>query len=295
MLLVITGGTGSLGKAVLQQQLRLKILGISHIRILSRDDQKHVQLLRSYTGSIPIDCYIADVGDRRRMLFALRDAEYLIHAAALKHIDRFELDVPTGYKTNISGSENVAEGFLTSPVAKAGTLVSTDKAADPTTSYGVSKLAAEQNWLWNNTYQKRVAMRVVRYGNVFGSQGSVIGLWTDLAKKKEPLPITHPSSTRYFMNVNEAALFVLNSLNEVKASPIIPKMKSARMMDIAEMIWKRYNTNELQFKIVGLRENEKLHEILKSNGPSSLECGRFKPEELNLLYEEWLNANPNYS
>lgn len=292
MNLVITGGTGSLGKAVLSQQSILSAYGISKIRVISRDEQKQVSITRSYTGKIPLDCYLGDVSDKERMMFALKDADYVIHAAAQKHIDKFELDIKTGYKTNIMGTQNVADGFLQSKNAKHAIFVSTDKAALPITSYGVSKLAAEHIWLWNNTYQKEIGFGVARYGNCWGSRGSVLELWTRQAIDKKPLTITDPNCTRFFMTLDRAAIFILHNLFEKNVGTLIPKMKSTEMVILAETIWEHFNAGEkFSSEIVGIRGIEKIHEILGEGHDSSETAPRFTKSELKEMYKVWLSES----
>jgi UDP-N-acetylglucosamine 4,6-dehydratase len=288
--LVVTGISGSLGKAILAEQELLKQNGITRIRGLSRDEQKQVALQKSYKGEIPLDCYLADVSDRKRMLFGLRGAHYVIHAAAQKHIDKFETDVPTGYKNNIRGTQNVAEGFLNSKNAIAGIFVSTDKAALATTSYGVSKLASEHLWTWHNSFQQGIDFKIGRWGNIFGSRGSVIETWTDLAKEKKPLPITDMRCTRFFMLIEDAAKFCLNTLFNSPRGVSIPAMKSTDMPSMAEIIWQHFNP-EIPFKptAVGMRGIEKVHEILRPEGPSSDEVERFTKAELKSMYSMWLD------
>lgn len=293
MLLILTGGTGSLCKAIIAEQDLLKSNGITKIRVLSRDEQKQVSLIHEYEGDIQLDCYLADVTDKERMEFGLKDADYVIHAAALKHIDKFELDVKTGYKTNIIGTENVAQAFLKSPNARSGIFVSTDKAALPITAYGVSKLAAEHMWLWHNSFQKNVAFGVTRYGNIFGSRGSIIERWTRLAQLKKPLPITDKCCTRFFMMIDDAAKFVLNAIFSKSHSMNIPWMKSSEMITIAQMIWDYWNPEkEFQYAVLGMRSIEKIHEILDINGKSSFDAERFTQDELRGMYKKWLESSP---
>lgn len=289
MILVITGGTGSLGKAIISHQDILKKNKITKIRVLSRDEVKQADLLANYDGDIQLDCYLADVSDGPRMQFGLKDAHYVIHAAAQKRIEKFALDVPQGYKTNITGTHNVSDAFLNSKNAISGVLVSTDKAAEPTTAYGVSKLAAEHLWLWNNTHQSKVAFGVTRYGNIFGSRGSVIELWSKLAKKQKKLPITDPACTRYFMEIQDAAKFVLGALFKKSKTLNIPEMKSADMIQIANMIYDFYNPmKKTRFDFIGMRGIEKLHEVLDSSGGSSLNANRFSDMELRQMFQRYL-------
>ena len=287
MNLVIVGGTGSLGRAILRQQDFLKHAGIDRIRVISRDESKQVSVEKNYFGTIPLDCYLGDASDHGRMQFALRDANYVIHAAAQKRIDKFEKDIPQGYRTNILGTHAVAEGFYKSKYAIAGILVSTDKACLPTTAYGVSKLAAEHLFLWYNEFQKRVAFRVCRFGNVFGSRGSVLEAWTEMAINRRPLPVTNIHCTRYFMRMNEAARFVLMNLFYPAKRIAIPTMKSIEMVTVAKVVWKYHNPGQsFEFTVTGMRGNEKLHEVMEGDDSSEL-AERFTEEELTTMYADW--------
>lgn len=289
MRLVVTGGSGSIGRAILSNQDLLKEYGAKRLRIISRDEQKQVYISRNYAGEIPLDCYLGDVSDRERMHFALEDADFVIHAAAQKHIEKFELDVKTGYKTNILGTENVAQAFLRSTTGKRAIFVSTDKAALPITSYGISKLAAEHIWLWHNSFQKKKNYSVARYGNVFGSRGSVIETWTAQAKRKSPLTITDTSCTRFFMTVDSAAKFVLKSLFESKNERCIPEMKATKMIRLAETIWHHWNPGSaFEFKETGYRSLEKSHELLIDGGLSSDKAPQLEAAELSSMYQLWL-------
>jgi UDP-N-acetylglucosamine 4,6-dehydratase len=295
MRLVISGGSGSVGRAILANQPLLQERGIKRLRIISRDEQKQVYIQRNYSGDIPLDCYLGDVSDRERMQFALEDADFVIHAAAQKHIEKFELDVKTGYKTNIVGTENVAQSFLRSTTGKRAIFVSTDKAALPITSYGVSKLAAEHIWLWHNSFQKKKFYSVARYGNVFGSRGSVIETWTAQSKRGNALTVTNSTCTRFFMTVDSAAKFVLNSLFDSKEERNIPTMKATKMLRLAEMIWHHWNPGKVfDYKEVGYRSAEKQHELLIDGGLTSDRAEQFSDDELKAMYQLWLGEErPN--
>jgi len=295
MILVITGGTGSLGRAILDQQETLRQMGIKKIRVLSRDEHKQINLQKNYKGSIQLDCFLADVTDEKRMRFGLKDAHYVIHAAAQKHIDKFALDVPTGLKTNILGSQNVSEAFLEQKNAESGLLVSTDKAAEPLTAYGTSKLTAEHLWLWHNTYQKEVKMGVTRYGNVFGSKGSVIETWTKQAQESIPLTLTDKECTRFFVTLEDAALFVLKHLKKNPAKTVVPEMKGCEMMRLARIIWAHWSKDLFQYRLSGMRGLEKIHEVLEIGGLNSSQVDQFKDDELKKMYGGWLDAqNKNH-
>lgn len=284
--LVLVGGTGTLGQAILRHQEILKNHGINRIRIVSRDEQKQEALEKNYKGSIPIRCYLGDCRSLHRMELAIKNADYVIHMAALKMIDRFEKDVPEGYQTNIFGSENVMRACLKENV-KSTILVSTDKAINPINSYGVSKLAASYLWLWANQFQSKTKFGICLYGNVFGSRGSVIETWTKLAKEKQILPITDEKMTRFFISQNDAAQFVLQSLFHNEKKVMFPDMKATSMVRLAQVIAQSYENNEFIYKVVGLRAGEKLHEDLPHM--NSLTAPQFKTEELEQMYQEYLS------
>lgn len=284
--LVLVGGTGSLGRAILKQQDLLKENKISRIRILSRDEQKQALTEKEYKGDIELQCFLGDIRNLDRMEFGLKDAHYVIHAAALKMVERFELDVDEGYETNINGTRNVLKAFLKSKNAESGILVSTDKACNPINAYGVSKLAAQHVWLWGNTFQHDTELGVCLYGNVYGSRGSVIELWEKLRHQKMPLPITHAEMTRFFISKTDAARFVLKSLFNNKKKIMAPDMKSAEMTRIAELL------TTMGLMEVGLRRGEKLHEEIVSSDFSidSKTAPRFTDSELLGLHQGWLNG-----
>lgn len=291
MNLVIVGGSGSLGRAILQQQDLLKDAGIHRIRIISRDEAKQAIVEQSYQGSIPLDCFLGDASDYDRMEFALQDSHFVIHAAAQKRIEKFEKDIPQGYKTNIGGTHAVAEGFRRSKYAVAATLVSTDKACDPTTAYGVSKLAAEHLFNWYNTFQGNVTYKICRYGNVFGSRGSIIERWIKQAKAKEPMTMTDLECTRFFITLRDAARFVIDKTFHGSLGINIPPMKSALMVDVASCIWERYNANhQMHFNVIGLRGQEKKHEALADYLYTSEHCARFTTEEINAMLDDYLQG-----
>jgi FlaA1/EpsC-like NDP-sugar epimerase len=290
-LLVVTGGSGSLGRAIIRQEALLLENGVKRVRVISRDEQKQVFMTRHLKPKhIQLDCYLGDVSDKERMMFALNDADYVIHTAAQKHIEKFELDVKTGYKTNVIGTQNVADAFHSSSNAKQALFISTDKAVNPITTYGISKLAAEKLWSWYNTFQGMRPYKIARYGNIFGSRGSVIETWTRAAKEKSSMLITDKLCTRFFMMIDDAAEFVLNSLFHSKNILNIPEMKSADMFRLAEIIWQYHNpTLPMDYKLVGMRSIEKLHEVLEIDGKTSEQVERFSDEELRSMYMHWIH------
>ena len=281
--LVLIGGSGSLGSAILQHQTLLGIFGIDRIRVISRDEVKQDQLEKNYQGFIELQCFLGDVRNRERMEFALNGADYVIHMAALKFIERFELDVDEGMTTNVFGTRNVMKACLLHK-PKSAIFVSTDKSFQPINAYGVSKLAAQHLWQWANTFQKKTKFGTCCYGNVFGSRGSVIEKWHKLAAEGKPLPLTHAEMTRFFITKKDAARFVIDSLFNNKINPMIPLMKSTDMYRMARLFNEAYQSKG-GVEIIGLRDKrEKLHEDLGEI--NSFECDRFTDDELRKMIEE---------
>lgn len=263
--LAVTGGTGSLGKAILAHQDYLESNGISRIRIISRDEIKQDDLERSYKGKIEIQCILGDVRSKDRMDMALKDCHYLIHAAALKIVPKIEYDVPEAIRTNLGGTENVLKSFLQNKKAKSGLFVSTDKAVDPLNAYGFTKAAAERLWLWGMMFQNETKLSVCRYGNVLGSRGSVVFHWAKALEKDDPLKITSKDMTRFFIRLEDASHFVLDRLFNNKGGEIyIPRMKSTPMINLGEVMSYEDCKKGADWEVIGLREGEKIHEVLTS-------------------------------
>lgn len=303
MILTITGGTGSLGRALTRQQDILADNYITQIRVISRDEQKQASLEREYSGRIELRTVLGDVRSLERIRLGLRASDYVIHAAALKMIERVEKDVPEAIQTNIQGTLNVQRACLENRQMIAACLVSTDKAVNPLNSYGFTKAMAEKAWKWGNQVSA-VKFKVCRYGNVFGSRGSVIELWVNQAKEKKPLTITHEEMTRFFITVDEAAKFILSHLfigNQKRDKElIVPSMRSCKMLDIASEI-NRQVGSEAGFSLVGMRADEKLHEELATmheyltgqvseNVPvDSFQAERLSQSEIAALVSNWIN------
>jgi UDP-N-acetylglucosamine 4,6-dehydratase len=280
--LCLIGGTGSLGRAVLAHQDLLESHGIKRIRILSRDEIKQDALEKSYSGSIEIQCVLGDIRSKDRIEMALEDVDYLIHAAALKIVPKFEYDIAEGICTNVTGTENVLKAFLKKPQAKSAIFVSTDKAADPLNAYGFSKALAERLWLWGMMIQDRVKLGVCRYGNVFGSRGSVIEAWQKRLLLKKPLPITSDTMTRFFISITEASRLVLEELFSNDGGEIvIPTMESIEMTLLGELLC-RLHDYPADFERIGIREGEKIHECLTSVNEKYIFLKRGEQDRLRL-------------
>lgn len=259
-IILITGGTGSFGKAfiryVLQNFNPLKII------IFSRDELKQFEmqndpLFSKYSAKLRY--FIGDVRDCDRLEMAMRGVDYVIHAAALKHVPAAEYNPFECIRTNVHGAENVVTAAIRANVKKVIAL-STDKAANPINLYGASKLASDKIFVAaNNLSAGEPAFAVVRYGNVLGSRGSVVPFFEKLRDEgADHLPITDPRMTRFWVTINQGVNFVLSSLAMMYGGEIfVPKIFSSTITDIATAI-----APELPTKIIGIRPGEKLHEVM---------------------------------
>ena len=266
---LITGGTGSFGKRMLDTLL--KKFNCKKIIIFSRDELKQHELKQKY----PIKKYknlryfIGDIRDFDRLQLAFKNVDVVIHAAALKQVDTAEYNPIEVIKTNINGTENVVKAAASCGVDRLIAL-STDKAVNPINLYGATKLAAEKLVISANNYfgyKNSTKFSVVRYGNVIGSRGSVVKVFEKLVKSKEKfLPITDVQMTRFWMTLDESVKFVLDSLKLMIGGEIfIPKIPSIKITDLA----KAMGSNK-KIRIIGLRPGEKLTEVLCSADESHL-------------------------
>lgn len=234
MIHVLLGGTGTLG-----QELTSQLLASTdgRIRILARGEHRLNEMRRSFSDD-RLSFFVGDVRDRLRLRRALEGADYVFHLAALKHVHTCEYDVLEAVRTNIDGSANVVEACIDAGVRQA-VLVSTDKAVEPTTTYGATKMMAERIFIHGNSYSggRHPFFHVVRYGNVLASQGSVLRTWADQASHGQPLTIVDPEMTRFWWTVQEAADFVRKSMNYARPGDIyVPLLPSCSLRDLAETV-----------------------------------------------------------
>lgn len=257
--LLITGGTGSLGEALIE-----KILSETKIRrlaIFSRDELKQFNLRKRFSDDSRLRWFIGDVRDLARLERAFHGVDFVIHAAALKQVDTGEYNPQEFVKTNVLGSQNVIDASISANVEKVIAL-STDKASSPINLYGATKLTADKLFLGANNYSFNygTVFSVVRYGNVLGSRGSVIPFFRELAKNGQPLPITDFRMTRFWITINQATNFVLSSLYAMRGGELfVPRIPSMKIVDLATVISPSRNFIE-----VGMRPGEKLHEEMIS-------------------------------
>jgi len=261
--ILITGGTGSFGRAFLEQVLRQH--NPARIVVFSRDELKQYEMRANLGDDDRIRFFLGDIRDRDRLRMALRGVDYVVHAAALKQVDTAEYNPMEFVKTNILGSENVIQACLESGIRKVVAL-STDKASSPVNLYGATKLTADKLFVSSNHYGVAGETRfsVVRYGNVMGSRGSVIPLFRRLAAAGEPLPITDNRMTRFWITLPQAVDFVIKSFDDMTGGELyVPKIPSMKVTDLAEAIAPGAPTTE-----IGIRPGEKLHEEMISSEDS---------------------------
>jgi UDP-N-acetylglucosamine 4,6-dehydratase/5-epimerase len=254
---LITGGTGSFGKEYVKTILeRYKP---KRVIVYSRDELKQFEMENFFHE----DCmryFIGDVRDRDRLMQAMSEVDYVIHAAALKQVPAAEYNPMECIKTNIHGAENVIQAALANNVEKIIAL-STDKAANPINLYGATKLCSDKLFVAANNIagKKRTRFSVVRYGNVVGSRGSVVPFFSRLiAENSESLPITDVAMTRFWITLQQGVDFVLKNFERMHGGEIfVPKIPSIRVVDLAKAM-----APEIPHKIIGIRPGEKLHEIM---------------------------------
>jgi len=252
---MVTGGTGSFGKAFLSYAL--EHLDPHRLVVLSRDELKQWELRQALGHDPRLRWFIGDVRDRRRLFRAMHGVDYVVHAAALKQVDTAEYN-PTEYiETNVGGSQNVVDAAIDAGVKRVVAL-STDKASSPINLYGATKLCADRLFIGANHYAAGYDTRfcVVRYGNVMGSRGSVIPLFRALAAQGRSLPITDARMTRFWITLPQAVRFVVDSFDTMHGGELyVPRIPSMRIADLAAAIAPGSPTHE-----IGIRPGEKLHE-----------------------------------
>ncbi len=273
--LLITGGTGSLGNALTEHILK-KFPNIRRLIIFSRDEQKQFQMAQKF----PIEKYpqirffIGDVRDRDRLIRACKGVDYVIHAAAMKHVHLAEYNPEECIKTNIGGAQNVVDACLETSVERVVAL-STDKACAPINLYGATKLTSDKLFVAANNIKGNNPIRfsVVRYGNVMGSNGSVIPFFINKKEKEGILPITDPEMTRFNISLSGGVEMVMHALEHAWGGELfVPKIPSYRITDVAEAIGPNCDK-----PIVGIRPGEKIHEemITPSDSFYTYDLGKY--------------------
>ncbi|OGI11748.1 MAG: UDP-N-acetylglucosamine 4,6-dehydratase (inverting) [Candidatus Margulisbacteria bacterium GWF2_35_9] len=290
--ILITGGTGSLGKALTKTILK-RWPNVKRLVIFSRDEQKHYQMGQEFPATIyPAMRYlIGDVRDLDRLKRAFNGIDFVIHTAAMKHVDIAEYNPDECVKTNVGGAENVIKAAIGSSIEKV-IAISTDKACAPINLYGATKLTSDKLFIAANNIKgtQEIKFSVVRYGNVMGSNGSVMPFF--IKKRKDGvLPITNPDMTRFNISLQAGVEMVLYAIENAWGGELfIPKIPSYRILDVAEAIGP-----DCEHKVIGIKPGEKIHEemITRSDSFSTYDLGKYYvilPQVTNWHRNEWIKT-----
>lgn len=258
--ILITGGTGFLGRALTEEILKYKP---KTIRLFSRDEVKHHMAEQYFNHHPDLRNLLGDIRDYERLERATRGADIVIHAAALKRLDMLEYNVDEAIKTNILGTMNVVRACLRNDVAKA-IFVSTDKACSPVNTYGACKFVSERIFIESNYSRGSCPTKFVcvRYGNVLESTGSVIPFFVDRLKKGLPITLTDDRMTRFIISQKQAVELVFSAIKYgIGAEVFVPKLPSMKITDLIDLLKEKYNS-KARIEIIGIRPGEKLHELM---------------------------------
>jgi UDP-N-acetylglucosamine 4,6-dehydratase/5-epimerase len=255
--ILITGGTGSFGKRFIAHLL--KDYNPKKLIVYSRDELKQFEMQQDYDAPC-MRYFLGDVRDKERLKAAMRDVDYVVHAAALKQVPAAEYNPNECIKTNINGAQNVIDAAIEANVSRVIAL-STDKAANPVNLYGATKLVSDKLFVAANNIAgaKGPRFAVVRYGNVVGSRGSVVPFYRNLLSQgKTLLPVTHPEMTRFWITLDDGVEFVVQNFQRMQGGEIfVPKIPSIRILDLVEAM-----SGTREYELVGIRPGEKLHEVM---------------------------------
>jgi UDP-N-acetylglucosamine 4,6-dehydratase (inverting) len=286
--LLITGGTGSFGRAFVKYLLKEKV-PLKKIIIFSRDELKQFEMNKIFNEKKykNIRYFIGDVRDKERLKLAINNVDIVVHAAALKQVPVAEYNPFEFIKTNVLGAQNLIECCLGSSVTRVIAL-STDKASSPINLYGATKLCSDKIFIAANNIigKQNIRFSIVRYGNVMGSRGSVLDTFLEQSKNRI-ISITDKNMTRFNINMNEAIDLTIYSLANLKGGEIfVPKIPSFRIIDLAKAI-----SNESKIKIIGIRPGEKVHEEMISAHDSSdiYDLGKYYAIVPNYLKNKYLS------
>ena len=265
--LLITGGTGSFGNAVLNRFLKTDI---GEIRIFSRDEKKQDDMRHDFQAKHPevaekIKFYIGDVRDLQSVKNAMHGVDYIFHAAALKQVPSCEFFPLEAVKTNVLGTENVLTAAIDEGV-KTVICLSTDKAAYPVNAMGTSKAMMEKVIVAKSRTTTKTKICCTRYGNVMCSRGSVIPLWIDQIRNNQPITLTEPTMTRFIMSLDEAVDLVLFAFEHGESGDILVQKAPACTIQVqAEAVCELFGGDKRSIKVIGIRHGEKMYETLLTN------------------------------
>ncbi len=257
---LITGGTGFLGRALTSEILKYNP---QSIRLFSRDEVKHHNVQELFNYDAHLRNLIGDVRDSKRLEKAVEDVDIVIHAAALKRLDILEYNVEEAIHTNIVGTLNVVNACLKKDVEKA-ILISTDKACSPVNTYGACKFVGERIFTESNFSRgsKKIIFTCVRYGNVLESTGSVIPFFETKIQNGQKIPLTDPQMTRFIISPEHAVQLIFNALQYAVGGEIfVPKLPAFKIIDLIDILHEKHDSNS-GVEIIGLRPGEKIHELM---------------------------------
>ncbi len=288
--ILLTGGTGTFGQAFTGAILKKHKL--KKLIIFSRDEFKQYEMAKKFPeDKYPIRYFIGDIRDADRLARAFSEVDFVIHAAAMKHVPACEYNPFEAVRTNIIGAQNIAEAALDRNVKKV-IILSTDKAVSPVNLYGATKLAMEKIFIASGALvgAKNTVFSLVRYGNVLGSRGSVLPLFMNIKKNGgNEYPVTDERMTRFWITIDDGVELVLHALLNGRGGEIfIPKIPSMKMTDLVKSI-----DRNAKIKIIGIRPGEKLHETLVSEDESrhSIDIGKYYVIQPEFIFKEGLNSN----
>ena len=277
--LLITGGTGSFGNAVLNRFLKTDI---GEIRIFSRDEKKQDDMRHDFQARMPevagkIKFYIGDVRNRSTLKYAMKGVDYVFHAAALKQVPSCEFFPMEAVKTNVIGTDNTLDAAIDAGV-KCVICLSTDKAAYPINAMGITKAIEEKIAVAKSRSSGDTKICCTRYGNVMCSRGSVIPLWIDQIRKGNPITLTEPKMTRFIMSLDEAVDLVLFAFEHGQNGDIlVQKAPACTIQTQAEAVCELFGGDKSQIKVIGIRHGEKMYETLltKEEASKAIDMGDF--------------------
>ena len=281
--LLITGGTGSFGNAVLNRFLRTDI---GEIRIFSRDEKKQDDMRHDFQARMPevankIKFYIGDVRNKSTLKYAMKGVDYVFHAAALKQVPSCEFFPMEAVKTNVIGTDNTLDAAIDAGV-KCVICLSTDKAAYPINAMGITKAIEEKIAVAKSRLSGDTKICCTRYGNVMCSRGSVIPLWIDQIRKGNPITLTEPKMTRFIMSLEEAVDLVLFAFEHGQNGDIlVQKAPACTIQTQAEAVCELFGGKKEDIKVIGIRHGEKMYETLLTKE----ECA--KAEDMGLNYDKY--------
>ena len=277
--LLITGGTGSFGNAVLNRFLKTDI---GEIRIFSRDEKKQDDMRHDFQARMPevankIKFYIGDVRNKSTLKYAMQGVDYVFHAAALKQVPSCEFFPMEAVKTNVIGTDNTLDAAIEAGV-ECVICLSTDKAAYPINAMGITKAIEEKIAVAKSRLSGKTKICCTRYGNVMCSRGSVIPLWIDQIRKGNPITLTEPSMTRFIMSLEEAVDLVLFAFEHGNNGDIlVQKAPACTIQTQAEAVCELFGGKKEEIKVIGIRHGEKMYETLltKEEAAKAIDMGNF--------------------